>query len=71
MHAIAGLNTPVNGWIKINHQTWFDAENKINLNVQQRHVGLGFQDAQLFPHMAVMQNLLFGYKRIPPEKPTF
>ena len=61
LHAIAGLNTPVKGWIRINHQTWFDAENKINLNVQQRHVGLVFQDAQLFPHMTVMQNLLFGY----------
>ncbi len=71
LHAIAGLNTPVNGWIKINHQTWFDAENKINLNVQQRHVGLVFQDAQLFPHMTVMQNLLFGYKRIPPESRRF
>ena len=71
LHAIAGLNTPVKGWIKINHQTWFDAENKINLNVQQRHVGLVFQDAQLFPHMTVMQNLLFGYKRIPPESRRF
>lgn len=71
LHAIAGLNTPVSGWIKIKNQTWFDAERKVNLKPQQRRVGLVFQDAQLFPHMNVMQNLLFGYKRIQPDSRRF
>lgn len=71
LHAIAGLHTPVKGWIKIKDQTWFDAENQLNLSVQQRHVGLVFQDAQLFPHMNVMHNLQFGYKRIRPESRRF
>lgn len=71
LHAIAGLNTPANGWIKIKDQTWFDSEQKINLSPQQRSVGLVFQDAQLFPHMTVMRNLLFGYKRVATEKQRF
>lgn len=71
LHAIAGLNTPENGWIKIKDQTWFDSEKGVNLSPQQRHVGLVFQDAQLFPHMSVMHNLLFGYKRITAERQRF
>lgn len=71
LHAIAGLNTPENGWIKIKGQTWFDSKQGINLSSQQRSVGLVFQDAQLFPHMTVMRNLLFGYKRVASEKQRF
>ena len=71
LHAIAGLNKPANGWIKIRNQTWFDSEKGINLSPQARHVGLVFQDAQLFPHMTVMNNLLFGYKRISAERKRF
>ena len=71
LHAIAGLNEPANGWIKIRNQTWFDSEKGINLSPQVRHVGLVFQDAQLFPHMTVMNNLLFGYKRISAERKRF
>lgn len=48
LHAIAGLNTPRSGLIKIQDQTWFDSDQKINVSTQKRHVGLVFQDAQLF-----------------------
>ncbi|MFW6576876.1 ATP-binding cassette domain-containing protein [Acinetobacter baumannii] len=61
LHAIAGLNTPRSGLIKIQDQTWFDSNQKINVSTQKRHVGLVFQDAQLFPHKTVKQNLLFGF----------
>ncbi|POZ08774.1 molybdenum ABC transporter ATP-binding protein [Acinetobacter baumannii] len=64
LHAIAGLNTPRSGLIKIQDQTWFDSNQKINVSTQKRHVGLVFQDAQLFPHKTVKQNLLFGLKRL-------
>lgn len=71
LHAIAGLNTPQAGWIKIQDQTWFDHLQKINLTTQKRRVGLVFQDAQLFPHMNVKNNLRFGFSRIAPEKRQF
>jgi molybdate transport system ATP-binding protein len=60
LHSIAGIYTPKQGKIIINGQTWFDSQKKINLSTQQRRVGLVFQDAQIFPHKSVMENLLFG-----------
>ncbi|MHC0018981.1 ATP-binding cassette domain-containing protein [Acinetobacter pittii] len=71
LHAIAGLNTPRSGLIKIQDQTWFDSDQKINLSTQKRHVGLVFQDAQLFPHKTVKQNLLFGLKRLSQQELHF
>lgn len=71
LHAIAGISTPKAGWIRINDQPWFDQVQGINLSTQKRHVGLVFQDAQLFPHKTVMQNLLFGYRRLPSQQRRF
>lgn len=71
LHSIAGINTPKQGKIIINGQTWFDSKKKINLSTQQRRVGLVFQDAQIFPHKSVMENLLFGYRNISPENRRF
>lgn len=71
LHSIAGINTPKQGKIIINGQTWFDRQKKINLSTQQRRVGLVFQDAQIFPHKSVMENLLFGYRNISPENRRF
>lgn len=71
LHAIAGLNTPHSGLIKIQNQTWFDSDQKINLSTQKRHVGLVFQDAQLFPHKTVKQNLLFGLKHLAHQERHF
>ncbi|WP_198078521.1 ATP-binding cassette domain-containing protein [Acinetobacter calcoaceticus] len=71
LHAIAGLNTPHSGLIKIQNQTWFDSDQKINVSTQKRHVGLVFQDAQLFPHKTVKQNLLFGLKHLAHQERHF
>lgn len=71
LHSIAGLVTPQAGWIKIKNQTWFDQVQKINLSTQQRRIGLVFQDAKLFPHKNVKQNLLFGFKHIQPQQRQF
>ncbi len=71
LHAIAGLNTPRSGLIKIQDQTWFDSNQKINVSTQKRHVGLVFQDAQLFPHKTVKQNLLFSFKHLSQQERHF
>ncbi|MFX6608170.1 ATP-binding cassette domain-containing protein, partial [Acinetobacter baumannii] len=71
LHAITGLNTPRSGIIKIQGQTWFDSDQKINVSTQKRHVGLVFQDAQLFPHKTVKQNLLFGFKHLSQQERHF
>lgn len=71
LSVIAGLTRPTFGYIKINNQTWYSHKDQINLSPQKRGVGFVFQDAQLFPHMSVKSNLLFGYKRMHPEKRKF
>ena len=71
LHSIAGLIRPQSGWIKIQDHIWVDSTQNINLSTQQRRVGLVFQDAQLFPHKSVKQNLLFGFKHIQPHERQF
>lgn len=71
LHAIAGIHRPKIGHIRINGQTWFDSHQNINLSTQKRRVGLVFQDAQLFPHKTVDQNLRFGYDHLKPSEQTF
>lgn len=68
---IAGLLKPQQGHIRFAEQRLFDANQKICLPSYQRHIGLVFQDGQLFPHMNVQQNLLYGYKHIAVEKRRF
>lgn len=60
-HMIAGLLTPREGRIAINGQVLFDSDAATNLAVHRRNVGYIFQDARLFPHLTVRQNLNFSH----------
>ena len=60
---IAGLEHPKKGWIKLDEQYLFHQQKKINILPNKRQIGIVFQDSQLFPHLSVKQNLLFGYIR--------
>lgn len=59
-NALAGLLSPDEGVICSNHQVFFDSKRRINLPSHKRGVGFVFQSHRLFPHMTVLQNLLFG-----------
>lgn len=60
LHTISGLLMPASGTIYSGHQCWFDAEQGIQWPPWQRHVGMVFQDGRLFPHLSVLQNLVYG-----------
>ena len=60
INAIAGLLTPDRGRIAVNGEVLLDTEARINVPAHRRRVGYVFQDARLFPHLTVRQNLLFG-----------
>jgi molybdate transport system ATP-binding protein len=60
---IAGLVTPERGRIVLGEKILLDTAQGINIPAHQRHIGLVFQDGQLFPHFSVKQNLLYGYQR--------
>lgn len=63
LRVIAGLVQPQHGRIVLNGRVLLDTTQRINLSPQQRYIGLMFQDAQLFPHLTVQQNLLYGWQR--------
>lgn len=58
---IAGLQHPDSGHIALNGRTLVNTTEKIFLPPEQRHIGLVFQDALLFPHLSAHGNLLYGY----------
>jgi len=64
LHALSGLIRPDSGRIVLSGTVLFDAESRIFLPPERRRIGLVFQDAQLFPHLSVRDNLLFGYRRL-------
>jgi len=65
INAVAGLSEPDSGHITLNDTPLFDAAQRINLPAHKRRMGYVFQDARLFPHMDVTQNLRFGLSHAP------
>ncbi|HMN39175.1 MAG TPA: ATP-binding cassette domain-containing protein [Hyphomicrobium sp.] len=60
LHLIAGLVRPDEGRIAVGGRVLADTANHLFVPNHRRRAGLVFQDAQLFPHMSVEQNLRFG-----------
>ncbi len=60
LNLIAGLATPDSGRITLGGETLVDRARNINLPSRKRKIGYVFQDARLFLHLTVKQNLLFG-----------
>ena len=63
---LAGLLRPTAGVLRINDDVLVDTERGIFVPAWKRHVGLVFQEGQLFPHMTVRGNLLYGFARLQP-----
>lgn len=60
LRSVAGLNH-VPGDIRIGSETWQDASHFVPTH--KRPLGYVFQEASLFPHFTVRQNLVYGQKR--------
>jgi len=61
LRAIAGLEQSPDGYIKVGNNIWQDAQQ--NIAPHQRALGYVFQEASLFPHLNVLENLQYGFKR--------
>ncbi|MGM0677255.1 MAG: molybdenum ABC transporter ATP-binding protein [Pseudomonadota bacterium] len=66
LRCLAGLERIREARLTFNGETWQDG--KQWLPVHQRPLGYVFQEASLFPHLRVRDNLLYGFKRLPPEQ---
>ena len=68
LRCIAGLETPASGYLRLADQVWQDSEQHLFQPPHRRPFGYVFQDAALFPHLSVKGNLLYGFKRVPPDQ---
>ena len=60
VNALAGLLRPQSGRIVVDGRVLFDAQAGIFVPPHKRRIGYVFQDARLFPHLDVRQNLAYG-----------
>jgi len=60
LRLIAGLDDPHRGRVALGDTVWRDTDRGIRVPVRRRGVGLVFQDASLFPHMTLAQNVAYA-----------
>lgn len=68
---LAGLLRPTSGRIRFDDEVLADPARRVFVPPWKRHFGLVFQDGQLFPHLRVRDNLLFGHHRLAPQERRF
>ena len=64
LYNIAGIVNPESGMISLGDNTIYHSDKKLSIAPDKRAVGFVFQDNQLFPHLSVKDNILYGYKRL-------
>jgi molybdate transport system ATP-binding protein len=70
INLIAGLARPDRGRIVLDGRLLADTATGVYVPSYRRRAGLVFQDSQLFPHLSVRQNLLFGRWFVPNAERT-
>lgn len=63
IRCIAGLERARQGFLQINGTCWQDESRGFFLPTYKRPLGYVFQEASLFPHLSVENNLKYGQKR--------
>lgn len=66
LRLLAGLEKGEHGHILNSGKIWFDSAKGLDLPPKDRRTGFLFQDLAIFPHMSVMQNILYvtGKKKL-------
>jgi molybdate transport system ATP-binding protein len=65
LRCMAGLARAAEGFFEIGGETWQDDAHGWFLPPHRRSCGYVFQEASLFPHLSVRQNLEYGFRRVP------
>lgn len=65
VNIIGGLLRPSAGRVVVNGRALVDTEHGVFVPAHRRRIGYVFQEARLFPHLNVRQNLLFGRRFTP------
>lgn len=64
LRCIAGLEKADEAYLAVNGVLWHDTRNNFFLPTHLRKVGYVAQKNNLFPHLSVKENLLFGHGRV-------
>ena len=67
INSVAGLLKPQTAQITLDGDRLHDSEARHFVPVHKRRLGYVFQEARLFPHLTVAQNLRYGLKLAPPD----
>jgi ABC-type Fe3+/spermidine/putrescine transport system ATPase subunit len=62
LRAVAGLERPHAGAIRIGGRAVYDAARGINLPAEQRGLSMMFQSYAIWPHMTVFENVAYGLR---------
>lgn len=65
LRCIAGLERTRGGRLSVDQRVW--QSESVFLPPHKRPIGYVFQEASLFSHLSIQQNLEYGWKRIPPR----
>ena len=61
LNCISGMTVPDSGELALLGNTYFSSTHNKNTPPEKRHFGYVFQDSLLFPHMNVLENIMYGY----------
>ncbi len=64
LRCLAGLTTPHEGYLSVDGEVWLDTARRIAVPTHRRALGYVFQEASLFAHLSVRENLRYGQKRV-------
>ncbi|RXN91711.1 molybdenum ABC transporter ATP-binding protein [Achromobacter aloeverae] len=64
LRCLAGLAAPGEGYLSVEDEVWLDTARRIDLPTHRRPLGYVFQEASLFAHLNVRDNLRYGLKRV-------
>jgi len=68
LQLIAGLMKPDKGRVSLDDIVYFDSSTGTDSRPQQRSLGYVFQDLALFPHMSVVENIVYGAPNVPKKE---
>lgn len=73
VNVIAGLIKADSSYIQIDGVVLEDSDSRVYVDAERRQIGYVFQDARLFPHLSIVENLSYGLRRakMQPPRMTF
>lgn len=63
IRCLLGFNKPETGSIYIGDKCVYSAEKRINIAPEKRGIGVVFQDYAVWPHLTVMENVIYPLKK--------